>query len=350
MERTDNLNITGVAPLISPRELKAEFPLDDELSMRVSKARQDIQNILTRRDRRILVILGPCSMHDKEADLEYARRLKALQDEIGPGILLVMRAYFEKPRTSLGWKGMLYDPRMDESDDIQQGLRLSRDCLREILRIGLPAATEILDPITPQFLADMVSWASIGARTAASQIHRQMASGLSMPIGFKNGLDGDLHVVMEAIISGSAPHAFIGIDGEGKTSLFTTRGNAFGHPVLRGGANRPNYQSEYVALTENLLVKNRIPAGLIIDCSHANSGKDHRRQRVAFHDAIDQIRAGTGIIRGLMLESFLREGNQPLPPPSGGPESLEYGISVTDKCIGWDETEELIRYLAGALA
>jgi 3-deoxy-7-phosphoheptulonate synthase len=403
MERTENLYIEEIRPLISPKDLKRELPLPDDLAGVVVRARGDIQRILTRKDARPLIITGPCSLHDEEATLEYATRLRRLQQDLGEKVLLVMRAYFEKPRTTVGWKGMLYDPWLDESDDIQEGFRRSRRLLLEITRIGLPAATEILDPIVPQYLTDMVSWASIGARTAASQIHRQMASGLSMPIGFKNSTDGNLKIAIEAIKTASRPHVFLGITAEGQTGIASTRGNPHGHLVLRGGASGPNYQSEYVAFAEELQRKAGIANGIIIDCSHANANKDHRQQRVVFHDVLEQIRAGNRSIAGMMLESFLFEGNQSVPekrqagdlrpeaggkkekagvrsPEAGGTDgsgnrgaqpsvlspqssssppasslksqvsSLHYGVSVTDKCIAWEETEELIRHLAKTLA
>ena len=346
MERTENLNIEEIRPLISPRDLKKELPLPESLAEVIVQAREAIQGILSRRDSRPLVIVGPCSLHDEEATLEYAARLRRLQVDLGEKALLVMRAYFEKPRTTVGWKGMLYDPWLDESDDIQEGFRRSRRLLLEITRIGLPAATEFLDPIVPQYLADLVSWASIGARTAASQIHRQMASGLSMPIGFKNSTDGNLTIAIEAIKTATRPHVFLGITADGQTGIASTRGNPYGHLVLRGGIGGPNYQSEYVAFAEVLLRKAGVANRILIDCSHANANKDHRQQHVVFADVLGQIRAGSQTIAGMMLESFLSEGNQPASVPK---EQLRYGVSITDKCIGWEETEELIRHLVKTL-
>jgi len=414
MERTENLNIEEIRPLISPRNLKKELPLPENLAGIIIHARDSIQRILARRDSRPLVIVGPCSLHDEEATLEYAARLRRLQVDLGEKVLLVMRAYFEKPRTTVGWKGMLYDPWLDESDDIQEGFRRSRRLLLEITRIGLPAATEFLDPIVPQYLADLVSWASIGARTAASQIHRQMASGLSMPIGFKNSTDGNLTIAIEAIKTATRPHVFLGITADGRTGIASTRGNPYGHLVLRGGSGGPNYQSEYVAFAEVLLRKAGVANRILIDCSHANANKDHRQQHLVFSDVLGQIHAGNQTIAGMMLESFLFEGNQPVSAPkdprrerqagglgqeagdsrpeaegteeqaggwrleTGGtetekpkayslqptpskeptayslkpkaPKQLRYGVSITDRCIGWEETEELIRRLPKTLA
>jgi 3-deoxy-7-phosphoheptulonate synthase len=341
MKLTDNVNIKELRPLVSPADLKKEFPLPEKLAKEVVlEGRRAIQSILSGRDRRALVILGPCSIHDREACLDYARRLRGLQDVVRENILLVMRAYFEKPRTTIGWKGLLYDPFLDGSDNIEEGVRQSREILLEITRVGLPAATEILDPITPQYMADLISWASIGARTAASQIHRQLASGLSMPIGFKNSTSGNPQIAVEAIKAASSPHAFLGITDDGRAAIATTHGNHYGHVVLRGGITGPNYESEYVAFTEVLLRKAGVHNGIIIDCSHANSNKDHKRQKRVFQDVLDQITDGSESIRGMMLESFIGAGAQPIKLPV---EEMEYGVSITDACIGWSETEEIIR-------
>jgi len=289
-----------------------------------------------------MVIVGPCSLHDQKGTLEYAEKLKQLQDELSDNILIIMRAYFEKPRTTLGWKGIIYDPYLDNSYEIQEGIRRARELMLAIGQIGLPTATEFLDPIIPQYLADLVTWAAIGARTTESQIHRQMASGLSMPIGFKNSTDGNLTTAVDAIKAASRAHSFLGIDRDGKVIIAETRGNKYGHLVMRGGSSGPNYSSEYVAFAEVLLRKDNISTGIIIDCSHANSYKDHKRQRAALSDVAEQIRHGDQRLAGVMLESFLNEGNQPFDKP----ENLKYGLSLTDKCIGWKETEELVRHLA----
>jgi 3-deoxy-7-phosphoheptulonate synthase len=344
MERTDNLNIKGFRPLVTPEEVKKDFPLDEQSAHVVAGARKIIQNILTNKDKRRLVITGPCSLHDRDATLEYARRLSELQTELSEKVLLVMRAYFEKPRTTLGWKGMLYDPHLDGSYDIEFGLRQARGILLDIAKLGLASATEILEPIVPQYLCDVLSWAAIGARTSESQIHRQMASGLSMPIGFKNATDGNLSVALDAVKAAASPHSFLGIDHNGKVVIAESKGNKYGHLVMRGGNGGPNYMSEFVAFAEVLLQKANIDNGIIIDCSHANSHKDYKRQKDAMYDVTDQIRSGTNVIAGVMLESFLKEGRQ-----STGTGQLKYGVSLTDSCIGWDETAALIRHFAGAV-
>ena len=346
MELTDNLNIRHFKPLVTPDQLKTEFPETDRAAHVVAESRRGIENILIGRDTRRIVITGPCSLCDEKATLDYAERLYALQQETAGQLLLVMRAYFEKPRTTLGWKGMLYDPHLDGSYNIETGFKTARKLLLEIATIGLPTATEFLDPIVPQYLADLVSWAAIGARTTESQIHRQMASGLSMPIGFKNATDGNLGVSMDAIKSAQSPHSFLGIDRNGQVIIAETKGNRFGHLVMRGGTEGPNFASEYVAFAEVLLKKAHIPTGMIIDCSHANSYKNHKRQREALLDIADQIRSGNRSIAGVMLESFISEGKQSI----GAAGILKYGVSLTDSCIGWDETEELIRALAAAIS
>ncbi len=342
MELTDNLNIHCFKPLITPDQIKEELPLDEAAAHTVASCRQAVEQILTGREGRRIVIAGPCSLHDEAAALEYARRLRGLQEEVGERVLLIMRAYFEKPRTTLGWKGMLYDPHLDGSYDIENGIRLSRKILTEIAAMGLSAATEFLDPIVPQYLADLVSWAAIGARTSESQIHRQMASGLSMPIGFKNATDGNLETALDAIRAALSSHSFLGIDRHGRVIVAETRGNKYGHLVMRGGGSGPNYTSEYVAFAEVLLRKAQIPNGLVIDCSHANSHKNYKRQREVLLDVSDQIRSGNRSIAGIMLESFLKEGKQSI----GAPGGMKFGVSLTDSCIGWEETDELIRSFA----
>lgn len=342
MKQTDNLNILRFKPLVSPDELKKEIPETDEVADLVATSRSSVRKILTNKDKRRLVIAGPCSLHDREATLEYAARLRQLQDQLREKILIIMRAYFEKPRTTLGWKGMLYDPSLDNSYNIEEGFRRARSLLVSIAELGLPTATEFLDPIVPQYTADLVTWAAIGARTTESQIHRQMASGLSMPVGFKNSMDGNLSAAIDAIKAAASPHFFMGIDGDGKVVIAETRGNNCGHVVMRGGTQGPNYASEHVAFVAVLLRKANIPTGIVIDCSHANSNKDHRLQRQVLFDVAEQIAQGNRRIAGIMLESFLHEGNQPVAPP----QKLEYGVSITDKCIGWQETEELIHHLA----
>lgn len=346
MPRTENLHIREIVPLITPDDLKAQLPLGEDASRVVSEARAAIQNMLHREDARMLAIVGPCSIHDRKGAIEYARRLKTLSDEVADRVLIVMRAYFEKPRTTIGWKGLLYDPDLDGTDDIERGFHLAREILLEIAAIGLPAATEILDPIVPQYLADLIAWAAIGARTTESQIHRQMASGLSMPIGFKNATDGNLTIAVDAIRAAAQPHAFLGITSQGRAGIATTNGNPYTHIVMRGGAGGPNYQSEYVAFTEVLLRKAGLPAALLVDCSHANSEKNPTRQAEVLADVIDQRRQGNRSIFGVMLESYLHEGAQKV---GDDPSKLRYGVSVTDACCGWEDTERMIRLLAQAV-
>ena len=346
MELTDNLNIVQFNPLTTPEQLKAELPETDAAAHLVAESRRQIERILRRQDKRQMLIVGPCSLHDEEATLDYARRLQKAQKGCAEQVLIVMRAYFEKPRTTLGWKGMLYDPHLDGSYDLDMGIRTSRKLLCEIADLGVPCATEFLDPIVPQYLADLIAWAAIGARTAESQIHRQMASGLSMPIGFKNATDGNLAVALDAIKAASNPHSFLGIDRNGKVIIAETRGNPYGHLVMRGGNNGPNYASEYVAFAEVLLSKAHVPNGIVMDCSHANSHKNHKRQREVLFDIADQISNGNTSIAGVMLESFINEGKQSI----GAAGGLKYGVSLTDGCIGWDETQELIDTLAEAVS
>jgi 3-deoxy-7-phosphoheptulonate synthase len=345
MELTDNLNIKQFRPLINPQALKQELPLADDQAALIVQTRRALQDILVNKNKRRIVITGPCSLHDRAASLEYAERLKTLQNDVRDKVLLIMRTYFEKPRTTLGWKGMIYDPHLDNSYDIEEGLRQARGILLDITQLGLPTATEFLDPIVPQYLADLVSWAAIGARTTESQIHRQMASGLSMPIGFKNATDGNLKAAIDAIKAAASAHSFMGIDRHGQVIIAETRGNAFGHLVMRGGGGQSNFGSEYVAFADALLSKVGVANGIIIDCSHANAAKDHTRQHIAFMDILEQMQQGNQRIAGIMLESFLKPGKQSL----GTPESLEYGVSITDSCIGWEETEEHIRRMADVL-
>ena len=345
MELTDNLNIKQFKPLTPPDMLKADHPETEVAAHLVAQSRRQVERILRREDPRRMVIVGPCSLHDEEATLDYARRLLEVQKSCSEQVLIIMRAYFEKPRTTLGWKGMLYDPHLDGSYDLDLGIRTSRKLLCEIAEIGLPCATEFLDPIVPQYLADLITWAAIGARTTESQIHRQMASGLSMPIGFKNATDGNISVAMDAIKAASNPHSFLGIDRNGQVIVAETKGNKYGHLVMRGGTNGPNYSSEYVAFAEVLLNKAHLPNGIVMDCSHANSNKSHGRQRQVLSDIADQIQLGDTCIAGVMLESFIHEGKQSI----GAAGGLKYGQSLTDGCIGWDETVELIGQLAESI-
>ena len=342
MPLTDNLNIAQFRALASPEQFREKMPLTESAAQTVFNCRSNVQDILAGKDKRLIVITGPCSIHDSKATLEYVERLGELNEKVKDKILIVMRAYFEKPRTIIGWKGMLYDPYLDNSYDIEEGLERARKLLLAISEKNLPAATEFLDPIVPQYFADLISWAAIGARTTESQIHRQMASGLSMPIGFKNATDGNLSVAIDAIKAARSAHSFLGIDQKGSVIIAETLGNQYGHLVMRGGLDGPNYTSEYVAFADVLLRKADISTGLIIDCSHANSHKDHKGQRNALNDIAGQIRDGNDRIVGVMLESFLEEGKQAI----GKVKDLKYGVSITDSCIGWNETEELICRLA----
>ena len=342
MAVTENLNILRFDALPTPGQIKNDLPATEAVADQVTQARDAVQRILTDQDPRCLIITGPCSVHDPEAILEYATRLQNLQERVRDRILLVMRAYFEKPRTTVGWKGMLYDPHLDDSCDIGEGLRLCRKLLLDISKLGVPVATEFLEPIVPHYMADLVTWAAVGARTTESQIHRQMVSGLSMPVGFKNATNGDLNAAIAAIQASRSAHAFLGINDEGQVVLARTRGNQNGHLVLRGGTRGPNYGAEYVAFARVLLKKADCPNGLVIDCSHANSHKDYRQQRHAFLDVTAQRAQSGPRIAGLMLESHLMAGSQTLTDAG----TLTYGQSVTDACIGWEETEELILSIA----
>ena len=315
------------------------LPVDERVVGTVTLGRREVENILTGKDSRMLVIVGPCSIHDVESAREYAEKLSALRTELQHDFCLIMRVYFEKPRTTTGWKGFINDPHLDDTYDIEHGLFHARKLLLEINEMGLPAATEFLDPITPQYVADVVSWAAIGARTIESQTHRQMASGLSMPVGFKNSTDGRLNVAVDAIRSAMHPHSFLGIDQDGYSSVITTKGNPFGHLVLRGG-EKPNYDAESVAHAESWIGKAGLEPSLLVDCSHANSGKKHERQLAVWANILKQKMEGNKSIVGVMIESNLFCGNQPFPED---PEKLRYGVSITDECLSWDETERILR-------
>ena len=342
-----DVNIQRTEPLVSPVELVNELPLTPEVEATVLEGRRQIQAVLRGEDPRFLVITGPCSIHDERAALDYAERLKKLSDEIGDRVLIVMRVYFEKPRTTVGWKGLLYDPHLNDTFDINEGLRRARTLLINIGEMGVFTGTEFLDPIVPQYLAGLVSWAAIGARTTESQTHRQMASGLSMPVGFKNGTDGSAQIAVDAMISARAPHAFLGIDHFGQTCVVHTNGNPYGHLVLRGGNTGPNFGAGAIAEAHKLLSKSGVPSQLLVDCSHGNSNKDHTRQGIALRDIIEQRVAGNAGIIGCMLESNISAGAQKL---NGDSSSLEYGVSVTDACIGWEDTEELLRWAHDKMA
>ena len=338
----DDLNVLTEETLMNPEALKSMVPAPVRAMETVSGGRLAIKKILIRQDPRLFLIVGPCSIHDTTAAMEYARRLKALSDEVDDSLLLVMRVYFEKPRTTTGWKGLINDPHMDDSFCIAEGLKQGRELLVNIAELGLPTSTEALDPVTPQYLQDLISWSAIGARTTESQTHREMASGLSSAVGFKNGTDGGLEVAINALQSVSAPHRFLGINHQGQVSVIHTRGNAHAHIVLRGGGGRTNYDPVSVNLCEQQLLKARIPANIMIDCSHANSNKDPRQQTLVTSNVADQIVNGNQSIVGLMVESNLEWGKQSIPENLA---DLKYGVSVTDACIDWATTETMIRAL-----
>jgi len=335
-----NVHVRETVRLITPAALRAELPADDATTRTVAAGRDAVEAILGGRDPRLLAIVGPCSIHDPEAALDYARRLARVRADVGDRFEVVMRVYFEKPRTTIGWKGLINDPHLDGSYDVETGLRIARRLLLEVAALGLPAATEFLDPIVPQYLADLVSWAAVGARTTESQTHREMASGLSMPVGFKNGTDGSLEVALDAMQAARSPHSFLGIDEHGMTSVVRTSGNPLGHLVLRGGRAASNYDPDSIASALAQLAKRGMPAVLLVDSSHANSGKVPARQEDVWRSVVEQRRAGTTGLIGLMLESHLEEGSQPFPQERA---KLRYGVSITDACMGWTATERLLR-------
>lgn len=344
--RIHNVNVASQNILVAPAALRDRVRVSDTTYDHVAETRGTIEAILDRADHRLIVVVGPCSIHDVDAAMEYAQRLKALSDKVSDTLYVVMRVYFEKPRTTVGWKGLINDPHLDDSFDIEAGLTIGRTLLRDILDLGLPTATEALDPITPQYLQDLISWSAIGARTTESQTHREMASGLSSAVGFKNGTDGGLDVAVNAMKSVSNPHRFLGINSEGKVSVFETRGNRYGHVVLRGGSNGPNYDSVHIALCEQALEAAGLPRNIMVDCSHANSEKKPELQPLVADNVANQILEGNHSIIGLMLESHLHAGNQPIPENR---DELTYGVSVTDGCIGWETTEQLLLAMADKL-
>jgi 3-deoxy-7-phosphoheptulonate synthase len=342
---TQDLHVKEMVRLLTPRSLETELPMTDTANATIVRGRETIRNILEQKDPRLLVVAGPCSIHDVAGALEFAGKLNALRQEFQGRLEIIMRVYFEKPRTTIGWKGLINDPHLDNSHDIEAGLKIARGLLLKLADMGLPAATEFLDPIVPAYIADLVSWAAIGARTTESQTHREMASGLSMPVGFKNGTDGSCQNAIDAMVAARRPHSFLGIDMEGVTSIVRTTGNDAGHLVLRGGRGKSNYDAESIRDTEARLAQSSLPAVMMVDCSHANSGKQPARQEDAWRSVINQRLAGTRSLVGLMLESYLHEGNQPFPVENLA--DLRYGVSITDACLGWDATERLIRWAAG---
>lgn len=341
-----NINVASQDVLVTPEQLKASLPMTQAVHDTVTGSRQVIWDILDRKDPRLFVVVGPCSIHDPKAAMEYAHRLRELADELADTLYIVMRVYFEKPRTTVGWKGLINDPHLDDSFKIEEGLQLGRKLLLDILALGLPTSTEALDPISPQYLQDLISWSAIGARTTESQTHREMASGLSCAVGFKNGTDGSLSVAMNALNSVANPHRFLGINHEGQVSVYTTKGNRYGHVVLRGGSSGPNYDSVHIKLCEEALAKAKLPGNIMVDCSHANSNKQPELQPLVVENVANQILEGNHSIVGLMIESNLKAGNQSIPQNLA---DLEYGVSVTDGCIDWDTTANCLREMRDKL-
>jgi 3-deoxy-7-phosphoheptulonate synthase len=341
MRPAQDLRVKEAKPLLTPRQLKAEYPADETVNALVVSTRERVVRILRRVDPRVLVVVGPCSIHDVAGATDYGRKLAKLRVEFASQMEIVMRVYFEKPRTTIGWKGLVNDPQLDGTYDIETGLRKARKLMLELAAMGLPGATEFLDPIVPQYIDDLVSWAAIGARTTESQTHREMASGLSMPVGFKNGTDGSLQIALDAMVSARSQHSFLGIDQDGVTAIIRTAGNPEGHIVLRGGRTRTNYDAPSLQEAESRLLQAGLPAGIMVDCSHANSGKVPARQEEVWRSIIEQRIEGNASIMGAMIESYLEEGSQPIPKKIC---DLKYGISITDPCIGWETTERMLRW------
>jgi 3-deoxy-7-phosphoheptulonate synthase len=344
--RIEDLNIANQQVLTSPEDLKNQLPTTSMIADGVMQARQTIKNILDGKDHRLFVVIGPCSIHDTEAALDYGRRLALLADELKDTLYIVMRVYFEKPRTTVGWKGLINDPHLDGTFDIETGLHIGRKLMLDLSAMGLPLATEALDPISPQYQSDLWSWAAIGARTTESQTHREMSSGLSCPVGFKNGTDGGLTVAFNALESMASSHSFLGINPHGQVSITRTTGNQYGHVVLRGGGGKPNYDAANIAMCEQALKKDGLSGNIMVDCSHANSSKDPANQMLVMEDITQQINAGNNSIVGLMIESNINWGNQSIPDNLS---DLQYGVSVTDACIDWDTTQTSMRELASKL-
>jgi len=344
--RTNNLKVSGLTPIIAPADLKQVFPMSEQNAELVASTRQQIQNIHGGRDSRMMALVGPCSIHDPIAALDYASRLAQLAKELQDQLLIVMRVYFEKPRTTVGWKGLINDPDLNGTHQISKGLGVARGLLLKITDLGLPVATEMLDPFTPQYFADLISWGAIGARTTESQTHREMASGLSFPVGFKNGTDGNLQIAMDAMKAAYHPHSFLGINRDGQISIVRTTGNQDVHIVLRGGNDGPNYSEADIIATEAKLAKAGLSQAIMVDCSHANSNKDHTRQEEVLQSVLTQIRQGNKSICSVMIESNLEAGNQSIPEDL---KDLKYGVSVTDKCVDWPTTERMLRTAAKLL-
>ena len=342
---TDDLKISSMKELISPSDLIEQLPMTKGAISTVLKTRSDIINVLNGKDKRLIVIVGPCSIHDVNSAHEYAEKLLEIKKKVEKNILVIMRVYFEKPRTVIGWKGLINDPDLDNSFDINKGIKIARKLLIDLAESGMPAGHEYLDLISPQYISDVISWGAIGARTTESQSHRELASGLSCPVGFKNGTNGSIQIAIDAIKAASKAHNFLSVTKEGKSAIFSTKGNRDCHIILRGG-KKINYQQEDVTSVSDLLVKNKLSNNIMIDASHANSQKDHAKQRIVVQDIFDQISRGNNSICGVMLESNLIEGRQDI----GNKDDLVYGQSITDACIGWNETEELIEMLNNAIS
>jgi len=337
--KTNNLKVTGITPIIAPADLRQVFPLSEKDRAFVSRSREQIKAIIQRRDKRLMVVVGPCSIHDTEAAVEYAGRLAELSRKVNDQLLLIMRVYFEKPRTTVGWKGLINDPDMNGTHLISKGLGIARGLLSRMTALEVPVANEMLDPITPEYVADLISWGAIGARTTESQTHREISSGLSFPVGFKNGTDGNLQIAIDAIKAAQHPHSFLGINREGRTSIIHTSGNPDVHIVLRGGSRKINYQPEDIAYTEEQLNKNGLLSTIMVDCSHGNSNKDYKKQPEVLECVVDQLLAGNSSISGVMIESNLEAGSQKIPSDIG---QLKYGVSITDACIDWCTTEKIL--------
>jgi 3-deoxy-7-phosphoheptulonate synthase len=337
--KTNNLKVTGITPIIAPADLRQVFPLSEKDRAFISRSREQIKEIIQRRDKRLMVVVGPCSIHDTEAAVEYAGRLAELSRKVNDQLLLIMRVYFEKPRTTVGWKGLINDPDMNGTHLISKGLGIARGLLSRMTTLEVPVANEMLDPITPEYVADLISWGAIGARTTESQTHREISSGLSFPVGFKNGTDGNLQIAIDAIKAAQHPHSFLGINREGRTSIIHTSGNPDVHIVLRGGSRKINYQTEDIAYTEDQLNKNGLLPTIMVDCSHGNSSKDYKKQPEVLECVVDQLLAGNNSISGVMIESNLEAGNQKIPIDIG---QLKYGVSITDACIDWSTTEKIL--------
>lgn len=346
MDTTCDLHVVETRPLLSPAFLKSELPLKPEAANLVTQTRENICNILEGKDKRVLVVVGPCSIHDVDAAQEYGERLIKLRSQLKDQLEIVMRVYFEKPRTTVGWKGLINDPHLDNSYEINTGLRIARKLLLDLADIGLPAATELLDPITPQYIADLICWTAIGARTTESQIHRQMASGLSMPVGYKNGTDGGFTAAINAMLTAKISHHFLGINQDGLASIIKTTGNPNGHLVLRGGAKKPNYEAVDIEAASKALKQKAVTSRLMVDCSHGNSSKDYKKQATVLESIVEQIKIGSGAVMGVMIESHLIAGNQSI---SQDRSSLVYGQSITDACVNWETTETMLYSLADAV-